>query len=434
MATQTTVFPRATQGGQFAALRYGQFGAPRLVNFKRYSMVSLSVFSSHGKKVFSVIKNVLRQYGLSDLVNRVKCIPVNFYQNVQFASDFLTTYLKDPVFDRDESSYIIKGVPELLTRLKSDTDIAIQNPKCVPEVYLDALLKYYYSKRPDIISTSIWARTVNSPAPLFLTDSKTNMITAASDDPNSVIERQLVQIDDDGGMQSYIQPLRSYYDGKDKGCLIVGCETSPGEFYGMSSQDGLGVTAVGKGCNWPSDEDGLLPSDLGTSFSTPEIAAKLFIAKGFWRSKGFVGKKEISPLDATKLVILSSDIEEPLIGHFASAGRISLKKLLRPTGSYLVDISGKIISIDSIAVGNIKYTDSITGRIQTPTLNYRSSFWGIYCKNNKIFMYDEGVRQRWFAVAPDNFSVTYYIDNKPDTIISLEDFKTHFSQLVIAKN
>jgi len=46
MATQTTVFPKSTQGGQFAALRYGQFGAPRLVNFKRYSMVSLSVFSN----------------------------------------------------------------------------------------------------------------------------------------------------------------------------------------------------------------------------------------------------------------------------------------------------------------------------------------------------------------------------------------------------
>ncbi len=391
---------------------------------------------THGKKVLSVVKSIINNYNLSRVITRVKIIPVNFYQNQGFAKSFLEQYYSDPVFDRDEYYNENQNVNSLIQKLAKDSIIRHDCPECIPQIYFDAIMKYYYSRTPDIISTSIWVRSLVSPVPNFVLKSKTNLITAGGDYPNSFVEG-LAERDDasNGSLEESIQPIRSYFDSKTRyGCIIVGCETKPGTYYGMSSRDGLGVTTIGKGYNWQSDENCLEPSDLGTSFATPEISAKLFVAKAFWRSLGYVKRREISAEDAGKILILSGILNKNYVDHFSSGGRISLKKLLHPKGAYLIDNSSNLDSIDSFE-GKITYYDEFKQRYRTDVpLNSVTSYWGLYYLNGSFFLFDDEYSQRWVSIKPIKFSLKGIYKGKPFTISSFDEFRESFTQFIILKN
>jgi|GEM_PF-3696508 len=388
----------------------------------------------HGRKVFLVIQNILHNYKLDNLIGHIKIVPVNFYENKEFAGKLLDKFYNDEAFDREEYNLMKKDVKGLIAEMERDTTTGIENPDYIPEVYLNALLKYYYNTSPDVISTSIWASTINDPCPNFYLNSKTNMVTAGSDYIGSYVEQIANRINPEGGMQEGLQPIRTFFDKKKYGCLIVGCETKPGNYYGMASQDGLGMSVIGKGCYWAACEECLEPSDLGTSFSTPEISAKLFIAKAAWRAMGYKAEKELTPEEASKMLVLSSQINEPFVGKFASAGRILLKKLLHPTGAYLVDTAGNIKTIDSLVICEIPYKDEVTGHKKVFLLDQKSKFSGLYILNNKLYIIDDDFRQRWYQVDPISFCLTYYIDGKCFQAQKPEDFARTFNQLIITKN
>jgi hypothetical protein len=386
----------------------------------------------HGKKVFTVIENIFHIYNLDPIIKNVRIIPINFYQNKKDAKILLQTFSNDPAFQREEDVLIQKSIKKLINDLANDKIVETNCPDCVPEIYFNALMKLFYSYSPDIISTSFWVNAIESPVPNYTLQSKTNLITAGSDNINSFIETLAEKkILEEGRLQTTVQPIRSYFDSRKYGCVIVGCEKSPGDFYGMSSKDGFGVTVIGKGYNW-QNVSCLESSDLGTSFSTPEISAKLFIAKAFWRSIGFNGMNEITAQDAGKVLALSSIIHKNYVGKFASAGRISLKKLLHPSGVYIVDNAANIIKVDSVTDGEIDYYD-FKNRFRKHPLKY-SEYWGIYYLDNNFYAYDDELYPRWFPIKVMSFSIKYYINGVSYTLSSIEHFTKQFFQLIMLKN
>jgi hypothetical protein len=388
----------------------------------------------HGRKVKSVVKNIFHQFHLDELMTHVREVPINFYQNQKFAKIFLTDFYSDPIFQREEYRLIANNTRSLIDKLSSDKEVPTECPDCIPEIYLNAIMKYYYLKTPDVISTSFWANASQSPVPDYKTQSKTNLVTAGSDDINSFVETLSERNGPGNGeLTEIVQPIRSYFDSKKYGCLIVGCETKPGFFYGMSSKDGLGVTAIGKGYNWTSEDKCLLPDDLGTSFSTPEISAKLFIAKGYWRSLGYKEASEISAEEAEKILILSSVLNQNYVDHFASGGRISLKKLIHPTGFYLVDSASNLVKVDSIQEANVKYRDQ-NKKLRIPPLDNTRSFWGLYRLGDTWYVYDDELSQRWIPVQPNSLQLKLTIHGETETIASYEEFKKRYTQFIILKN
>jgi hypothetical protein len=291
-------------------------------------MVVLDAFTSegtcsHGEKVLDVIRAVLTQAGRIDVFDHVDHEPVNYFGNEAMCIALLSDYFIEavPVEEEKWMRIIARATLKYLRRLKPTSPSQLE----MPELLLYVLINKYYAEEADVITTSFYATCQGlSVLPRLTPQDNTCLVTAAMNESGSTVD-DIVRV---SGLSNFralgrIEPLYSYSIGyENSGALIVGNYVGQGQFCGMSSGVENCVSTLGYGLGW--DGNCIEPADLGASFATPQVATMLFLAKAFWRSKGW----QVTPREARLRLLLASDLDESMIGRFASAGTPNPCKLL----------------------------------------------------------------------------------------------------------
>ncbi|HVY75735.1 MAG TPA: hypothetical protein VG890_12935 [Puia sp.] len=394
---------------------------------------------THGLKVYDVVKEVLQDYGLdSQVLTKVKKVPVNYFSNKSFGDSIITAY-NEAMADDDS------GPMKTNAQIPPDSIYQIYHDslEVTSQDYLNALLYTELQKTPGIITNSytIGCRDqVYVPAGLTPAGMKyTNLLTSATNKAED-IERYRDFSSDFGAM--FLEPLFSYLKFKlNTGTIIVGDELSDSTYFGMYSTEGNNINVLGKGTGWgkPNCTACIQSLDTGASFATPEIAAKLFIAKALWKKNGLL----VNAIEARTRLILATELSIPFIDKFSSAGPVSLNKLLETGSGYLVDTNNRILSLEKVISaslyvndnsGNNYYKFISTTPIATQKQNFKYTR-GLYYKNSRWFIFSNE-SEKWEEVnEPYDLNIACMEKNgvKPE-IYSLVDFKSKFKQFVLLNN
>lgn len=395
----------------------------RSINFGTYYILDFFDGNNctHGKKVLSVISQRLKEYGLDSLKINIVPIPINYFQNQDSAIIFLKRY-----YSSDRLSKLTKIEGEAtISALKKIKDKNLKNCEiCTPEIFIDACMKYYYGKMPDIISTSFYFTTYRDIMPNFV-NSPTNLITACLDEPGRKIEDlQDRESTSNGSSNGAIQPLySSWLNYARVGSIIVGCQIAEGKFYGMYSSDGNGITTLGRGIGWGSNQDCLNPAEKGTSYATPDVAIKLLIAKAYWRSKEFMP----SAIEARTRLLLCTDIDSVFVGKFASAGQPNLYKLLVLSNGYTESTDGNISECN--ISGSIEFDQNS----KLPFQRGINGISGLSFLGEKTYGFFE-TSLSWKLLDIKNVSIKLISNGIFESFTNIEQLKSSFKQIIKLKN
>lgn len=402
-------------------------------DFKNFYL--FDVFSgdscSHGDKVYDVVRQLLHLYHLDFAIQKVIKRPINYFSHVQ-AGDSL--YYQ----------YLMKTKQDLPTRLKysiidSVTTVEKLNSNSeTPSRYLLAIYFLAADEEPDIISSSFVGQSDDT---YFIKTFKsfntnTNFLTAALNEPEYIEEKNFFSTQSNEPF-SVDEPLTTYYKFKnDIGTIIVGNQIDSGKFEGMYSKDGENVTVLGKGKGWglygyTTCIDSI---DIGTSFSTPEVATKLFVAKAFWRKNNLF----VSALEARNRMVLSSNIEPPFVGKFASAGSININKLLRSGVGFLVTKNDSIIDIDSVySYPSISFKTPFGYSQKIISSKEISSLRGIYISDDSTYTIansNNNTVDSWKKEpTPDLLNIVCKLSNGQIKILDKKEFYSNYKEFVILK-
>ncbi|MDI1322576.1 MAG: hypothetical protein PSV36_07480 [Algoriphagus sp.] len=396
-------------------IEFSDFGTYYIVDF--FS----SDDCSHGNKVLSVVNQRLKELNLDSLKLKIVPVPINYFQNIDSSLFFLEKYYNSPSLSR---------LPKLegnatIQKLKKLRNKNLQNyGNNIPEIFLDAVLKHLYGNTPDIISTSFYITTYRDIMPNFV-NSQTNFITASLNEPGKKIEDLAERSQSlNGNILGAIQPLYSSYLNYAKtGTIIVGSKIRSSVFYGMSSINGEYISTLGKGIGWGNLESCLKPSEKGSSYSTPDVAITLFIAKAFWRMHDFFP----NAIESRTRLIMCSDIEKDFIGKFASGGQPNLNKMLSIGTGFIEKSNGELIDCSEIS-GSIKFNNDS----QLPIKRGREGISGITVIDDQVFAFFESSLS-WKLIEINNLNIVYESSGKSYKISSLDEFKTSFKQIVKLK-
>ncbi len=365
----------------------------------------------HGTMVLDVVKQVLSSYGASQLVSNVELVELDFYRDPGKASEEIERYIS-----RFPSERTRRTLGVALRELRS-----MRRPPpgqyAVPVLYLQALYaNRILSSQSAIVSSSFWTQFDGLAVipPGYRPDSPVALVSAVLDLQNSTIENAPLR-----------EPLRTFFDRHSKyGMILVGAELSRGQFFGMSSVDGAGVTTIARGTGWSGEM--IRPTDRGTSFSTPAIAAALLVAQAHWNSQNL----PISAFEAKRRLLLAADIVPSYVGKFASAGVPRIDRLLLPPGAYAVRTNGTITGI-TIQKG------SLSGRIAAgepayPFLLRRGDpgIRALSVVDGKVFVFADS-RLRWFPIEITELEITIREGNETYTFRSLNQFLTRYKEIML---
>lgn len=385
----------------------------------------------HGTKVYEVVKEVLESYHLGKALSKVDTIPINYFTNRKKCDSVYMAYTRlDGVdgLDKDVTTY---GPPvDSITFAQYAGD-----DKYSPENYLSAINILLISKGPSIISSSF---TVGCSSdiltPAISSDtllSGINFIAAATNTDTSIEIYRRPQGSSLTDRQPYVEPLMSYMaSSPNLGTIIVGDALSDTVFAGNFSSDGTHITCLGMGTNWGGVDVCLHPTESGTSLATPEVGAKLFIAKAWWKKQ----KIPVNSIEARRRLILSTNLQPRFVGSFASGGMVSLDKLLQTSNAYLVSMNGEIIPIDTIDMSTIQYHQYSFGLLKSGDFQGTDdeSLRGLYWVNKKFYIFNEKT-EKWAGINDVyKLNIGSFIHGKY-TPIYLSDFGTKYKQLVILR-
>jgi len=382
---------------------------------------------SHGHKVFDVVKQVLKTYAINDTVlNRVKKIPVNYFQNQEFGDTIIAKWC-DKYGQRDEKCVGKPVSEELINRFKNDHTKS-------PTVYLIALYKLYSDSLPFIISTSFGIKSTHFfvQTALSYNNYTTNYITASLNDTSKLAEDYLEAVAGGVGLPNvYYEPIGSYLQKKKKyGVILVGDKIGPGKYGSMSSKTGS-VEILGNGNNWGLENctSCIQKIDEGTSFATPEISTFLFIAKAVWQKN----HKYVEPIEARARLLLSSDIDPLFIGRFASGGTANLEKLVQLSNAYFVAKNDSIETIDSMVTSTIERylpDERVEYVYEFSKKPGPRSIRGIFCDGDRTFVFSTA-ENVWKQIPnPHKLNITTYNYGNEKTI-QLEKFKELYKEFVL---
>ena len=384
----------------------------------------------HADKVFDVVKQTLSKYELQFALDKVTVIPVNYFSNVKVCDSL---YLL-------KANELQKHIPNPRFPVIDSADFELEkgSDDLAPTEYLRLVYQLAADREPDIISSSYIGLCDDKYFQVAFSESniKTNYFSAADNDSGnidkSVFKRRR------GDEFSTIEPIATYLECIDyEPVTIVGNQTGKTTFAGWYSGTGKNVGALGKGVHWgkkgfTSCIDSL--EDVGTSYATPDVATKLFIAKAYWRKKS---KETITALDARLRLLLSTDLEPFFVNKFASAGSINLNKLLQTGYGYLVKHDNEIIPIDTVwssSVSTLKdnsYNEiDITATPSSDVISFR----GFYFKQGKAFAFKNGNSLKWEEITkPDKINLTVRLEDGTIKPITAKDFYENYQQIVILK-
>jgi hypothetical protein len=394
-------------------------------NFGKYYILDnyTSDSCSHGNNVINIIKQRLRELELDLKVDSILPIQINLLEDIAKSIRDIETIVKESENLFDLHDFEIKMQVSKLKKLTKQ-QISDQQEKCkdcISDFFLDLFLKYYYSKKPDLLSTSLYVRSSRSVKPIFTSDSETNLITAALND-NSAIENILLNA------SNLIEPLNSCYTSyQDFGSIIVGNNISTGKFAGSYSDSGR-VSTLGIGGGYPQLISCYGSKYTGTSFATPDVAVKLFVAKAYWRSK------EIKPfpnaIESRRRMLLSSDIQEGLIGKFASAGIPNLEKMLVVKKGFTEGLDGKIseeVEFEMPSTISYNSVDKCAFNVGNNNIS------GLSFINNRTFAFFEKDLV-WKEITIDNIDLKMKIGGISQNFNNVDELRSQFKQIVKLKN
>lgn len=373
---------------------------------------------THGKKVLAVAYQRLKEYGLDSLKINIIPIPINFFDNEQFAISFLKEY-----YSSNWLSYLQKLEGEvMIAALQKIKDKKIKKCEyCIPEIYLESILKHYYVLSPDIISTSFYINTHRNIMPNFVR-SPTTLITASLNEPGRKIEDLQY-----GNSKKTIQPLYSSWINAIKfGTIIVGCQIKPNVFYGMYSETGDGISTLGKGTGWGENQDCLHTTEIGSSFATPDVGIKLLIAKAYWRSKNRISYTDAS--EARTRLILCSDIDSSFIGKFASGGQPSMSKLLVISEGFVENQEGDIIDCVISDSSFIEYDQNL----KSPIMRGSKGISGITIIGDSVYAFFESSFS-WKQININKMLLIIVINGNNETYTSIDQLRSKYKQIVKLK-
>jgi len=332
-----------------------------LFNFRDlYILDTFSGYCPHGNKVMTVIRSVIENSGLLYPENKIHGISVDYFtdvtKNLQIVKDFygVGSGLKErKVLEQIKQLAAI----DYLDKYQAQFDLLRQCKTCVPEVFIGAVFGSSYNVRPDVISTSFVVKSSDRGLMPAVPKSKTSLVTAALDANINIEDFDNQQGSKDSVLTPW-QPLFDYYIGYDETApIIVGARYGNGRIGGMKSKNGKRLTVFGNGDGWSGNC--LQTSEFGTSFATPEIAAKLYIAKTFWRSRKF----EPNADESRNRLLLATNLDSACVGKSGSAGNLNLEKFLQLGGGYVQTIDGKILPIQFLEDGGddnqVNYTTKL---------------------------------------------------------------------------
>lgn len=399
------------------------------VDFKKfYVFDEFNDSCSHGKKVLDVIRQTLNTYKLDSAFSNVIIMPVNYFSNITQGNLLYEKYC-DSYLANDNCQVIN---PEIVKEKSGSNEY-------VPSAYLNAIYTLAVDDEPDIISSSFVIEGQDAFMRNAFTQKNqmTNFFAAALNDPMDL--DSLVKVVRSGfgrkNASSYLEPLFSYQSALgEEGVIIVGNLVKKETYRGMYSKTGKKVSVLGRGIHWgqkgfTSCIDSV--EDVGTSFATPEVATKMFIAKAMWRKKGEI----VSALEARNRMVLATNLEPGLVGKFASAGAIDMKKLIQYHKGYLVTNQDEVIVIDSLyGQASMSYEgESLEQKILSPVKV--SAIRSLYLSAGKTYVLRNSENCCWEKYKePTYINLVFRIkDETMPKVINKEEFYRDYKQFVILK-
>jgi len=279
---------------------------------------------AHGLVVQGVADEVIHRYA-PQLSGNIVRAEVDFFSDMAASGKAMDAYIA--TFPVDNVRVALQKNAAALETLKRDPN----NPQVVPLFYVQALLSYYLeASDTQVISASVWFKEDGYQLlPRDYQFSGSTMLTAAVSDDMEAVE------------EATEEPVVSFFNRKDSRTLLVGAYGSDGKPFGGYSKTGTGICCIGAGTGWTST---LACSTQGTSFSTPEVATFLFLARAFWKQSNAA----VSSHEALLRIMLSSQIHPDWIGKYASAGPPQLPPLITTEKQYVIapDLSVHGVVVD----------------------------------------------------------------------------------------
>jgi hypothetical protein len=386
---------------------------------------------THGNMVEQVVKETLAHYKLDSIFSKVKTAPINYFSNKKYGDSIYRVYERKNDFDSEQTNH---SGNDSVIYVNNPNDSLLNNDEKTPELYLNALVTCISDSTPDIITNSY---TVDCSSPTLTPSDNgiTNYFAAALNDDRTIEEAYKIK-HETGSLFLFREPFFSYIGCKqDIGTIIVGNQVSNNVFKGMCSTDGLNVNVLGKGRGWgyPKYDECFSSTEVGgTSFATPQVATKLFIAKAYWRKNDL----SITSLDARRRLLLASELNPVFVNKFSSGGCVNINKLLQIKSGFLVSNNNIVTPIDSIKDAFISYSDLGDSYLSdvdfTPDDPLKLS--GLYISNGRVFIFPNTKGQeKWLEIhSLKNFTLAYY-ENNSFKFLDLKDFISTYKEFVYLK-
>ena len=287
---------------------------------------------AHGLVVQGVVNEVIQRYA-PQLAGNIVRAEVDFFADMTASGKAMDAYIA--TFPVDNVRIALQKNAVVLQTLKRDPN----NPQVVPLFYVQALLSHYLeASDTQVISASVWFKEDGYQLlPRDYQFSGSTMLTAAVSDDVQAVE------------EATEEPVVSFFNRKDSRTMLVGAYGSDGKPFGGYSKTGTGICCIGAGAGWTSTA---ACSTQGTSFSTPQVASFLFLARAFWKQ----ANAAVSSHEALVRIMLSSQLHPDWIGKYASAGPPQLLPLITTEKQYVV---GHDLSVHGVVVDPLSTVISI---------------------------------------------------------------------------
>lgn len=375
-----------------------------------------STACGHGQKVLEVAHQTVTRYGASAIIADIVPLEADFFADKKASAKLISEYI---------ATFRAKAIRKTLTSALNSLEKQKRPPESgkyyLSVLYLQALYNQILSKGDAaIISTSIYGQLLDGfnllPEKFYEKKTDVIMLTAASDDPTTIED-------------TYLEPIRAFWERRQEyGLVIVGAINGNGKF-GMTSQNGDGVTTVGPASGGAVADKCFNPdADCGTSFATPFVASEILLARQYWQAKGF--KPEAREV-ITRLM-LSSDLNPEVTASYSAGGIPRLEKLILIDGTYVSTSNGQIQKVKCTDCSiRIKQGSSI----QTYALQRgRNGFSGLQlftdpttAKLRSFIFRDE--LMRWEEVGVDSLTFNFVAADGGVTTLDKTKFSQQYKEL-----
>ena len=340
---------------------------------------------------------MLKAQGASRLYDsNVIKIELDYFRHKSQQDHYLTDYIAKQSLN---AKTFLNQVHDFL----KNRDVSTVSTYETPIIYLQAIYDAILSDpNAAVVSSAFYTESSGFSVlpPNFSSANKPITISAVSNDPNYIETFTL-------------EPIQSLYSKRhDDAVLLVG-GLSNGKAFGMRSQSGDGVSVLGNADGWGGGDSCIQPSDVGTSFATPQIGTIAFLVSSALRDQ----RTTLTALQLRDRLLRSAQIhwnDPPAYSSpgvpdatWATAGRIGA----------LIDAHGNMKEIAS-ASGSVRFSyPGETDIYVLPIKTGDKGISGIQTSGNDSLIFDNA-KQRWFKV--DVASVVLDISTSTSELIKAQ--------------